>query len=176
MTDSSVTVNHGADGGDIVIRVAGRGTAAFGPSLRDFLRAAATVGMRSLTFDLGQCVYMDSTFIGILAMAAMDGREAKRPVAIANAGSAPRSHLASLGVEGLFTYVETAPVEGQWEPLEGTASGTEPGRLQALGKTALEAHEALGNANPENVPRFRDVIACLRQETRPGGHPGTGSP
>jgi len=164
MTDSGVAVRQAGD--DVVIRVAGRATAVFGPDLREYLVAAQARGVRRLVVDLGECVYMDSTFIGVLTMAAVEGRKAATAMLLANAGPAPRGLLAALGVEHLFTYADSAPAEGPWEPLAKCLRETAPKGLQALGQTALQAHEALSAANPENVPRFKDVIACLRREAQ----------
>lgn len=167
MTDSNVSVKCVGDWA--VIRVVGRATAIFGPALREFLANAPARGIHTLVFDLGACVYMDSTFIGILTMAAVENRGTALQVSVANAGPAPLGHLASLGVDRLFTYADAPPGDGPWEPLGEDNPEIRTAQLQALGRTALDAHEALGAANPDNVPRFRDVIECLRRETRQPG-------
>jgi anti-sigma B factor antagonist len=164
MTESSVRVRQAA--AEVAIQVLGRATAPFCPALRELLHAAWARGVRRLVFDLGQCVYLDSTFIGVLTMAAVQHREAPGQVRIANAGPLPRRHLASLGVDRLFAYVDLDLGDGPWEPLNEDADATAASRLQALGRTALEAHEALGAANPDNVARFKDVVESLRHETR----------
>lgn len=167
MTECGIAVRR--SGSEVRVRVVGRATAVVCPALRSFLLAARAAGARDVLFDLGQCVYMDSTFMGILTMAALDAREAGGRVRLANAGAAPRSHLASLGVESLFAYVDAPADEGPWEPLPGNDAGAAAGQLGALGQTALAAHEALGTANPDNVPRFQDVIEALRREAGPPG-------
>jgi len=168
MTDSRIDVRQTPD--DVVIRAVGRATATSGPGLRELLLAARTRGVRRVEFDLGQCVYMDSTFIGILTMAAVDSRGTALHVRIANAGPLPKGHLASLGVDGLFEYVDSPSPEGPWEPLTQPAHGTDVDRLQSVGRTSLAAHETLGAVDPANVRRFKDVIECLRQEAK-GGTP-----
>jgi len=166
MTDSSFSVRQVGD--EAAVRVVGRATAAFGPALRQFLLAAPSRGVRSLAVDLGQCVYLDSTFIGILAMMAVESRETAVCLRLANAGPVPRRHLASLGVEGLFSYVDAPLADGPWEALGGSGCVTSSGGLHALGRTVLEAHEALGAMNPDNVPRFRDAVESLRREVQRG--------
>ncbi len=164
MMESSIGLRRVGD--EVVIRVAGRATAVFGADLREALLAAQTQGVRRIVFDLGQCAYMDSTFIGVLAMAAAESRRTATEVQVANAGPTPRALLAGLGVDGLFTYVDRTPPAGPWEPLVKRPATTAAGQLQAMGRTALAAHEALGAANPQNVPRFKDVIESLRRETQ----------
>ena len=98
MTDSSVCVHSSGDA--LVIRVRGRATAAFGPALRETLLAAQERRTRCIVFDLGHCAYLDSTFIGILAMTAAEGHSTSTRVLIANAGARQGSARIRVFFEG----------------------------------------------------------------------------
>lgn len=162
MTESRIDVRQTPD--EVVIRLVGRATATAGPALRELLLAARNRGVHGLIFDLEQCAYMDSTIIGILTMTAVESRGTALQVRLANVGPVPKSHLASLGVDGLFQYLDVPSSPGPWESLAQPGQGTDVDRLRSLGRASLAAHEALGAANPANVRRFKDVVECLRQE------------
>jgi anti-anti-sigma regulatory factor len=142
--------------------VAGRANFAFGQDLRQFVVRMRDSGVHRFRFDVHDCASMDSTFIGILVMAATEGGRDSVTVEIAQANSKVRDQIAHLGIEGLFAFSEQPAQTSTWQPLSaaiGTAAASE-----AMRQTIVRAHETLGRANPENVERFKDLLGVLRTE------------
>jgi ABC-type transporter Mla MlaB component len=70
--------------------------------LRDFVNHIPE-GINELTVELGNCVSMDSTCMGVLSMLALLGIKSKLKMCVLNAGG-NRQLLKGLGVEKLFKF------------------------------------------------------------------------
>src|SRR4051812_2989830 len=69
----------GTVGSEVFLQVEGRGTHLISQPLREFLTAMFQRGHRTFCLDLGRCLYLDSTFLGVLAstclkLRAVEGR------------------------------------------------------------------------------------------------------
>jgi anti-anti-sigma regulatory factor len=129
-------------------------------------------GVDHYVLDLGECVTMDSTFLGVLAGLALryaDGKEDgknddKLRLDLLNPNPRIADLLDSLGVVHLFNvFHQDAPCTAIFEPVENDRP--EPSRLE-MSRTCLEAHELLMRINPENVPKFKDVAKFLAEDLR----------
>lgn len=124
-------------------------------------------GHRAFIIDLANCELMDSTFMGTMAGIALRLREiGSGSLTVLNAN--PRNHmlLENLGLGHLFSFdlpegVRPAPVQAAQETLPPAISDEATQHA-----TILSAHEALVEADPENVERFKDVLELLKQETQ----------
>ena len=145
------------------LRVIGRGTFTCAQVTREFAERALAQGVRRVIAELSDCETMDSTFMGTLAMMAIHGRERNAVVEIANANKKIKSVMSALGLDRVFVFSHTAPGDITWQSLCRTEGDTEDDR-RTLQKTMLEAHETLADVDPNNVPKFRDVIDFLRTE------------
>lgn len=126
-------------------------------------------GERCLVVDLGDCLGMDSTFMGTLAgmaarLSAADGGR----LHVADPGERNRNSLEDLGLDFLL---DIDPPEAPWrgkipeirrvlEPMERGGGGGERERVVHV----LEAHRTLADANPENARKFAGVIGLLANE------------
>lgn len=147
--------------------VYGRGSFKTSPSLKDFGTGVFEQGCNKLVIDLGHCVGMDSTFMGVIAgicckFRRRDGAE----VVVARASDKLYKLMSTLGLNRLLTIssgddsgvvdarkgVEVKPLEAQ------ERSETEYAELM------LEAHELLVEVDPGNQPRFKDVVSYLRDD------------
>jgi anti-sigma B factor antagonist len=161
-TTSQCRVWVGVEGPEALVRVAGRANFAFGQDLRQFVVRMRDSGVRRFRFDVHECASMDSTFIGILAMAATEGGRDSVTVEIVNANAKVHDQIAGLGIAGLFAFSESAADAAHGQPLNvavGSAAVSD-----AVRQTIVRAHETLGRANPENVDRFKDLLGLLRTE------------
>ncbi len=153
------------------VRVYGKGSFDISPQLNRFATDRIAAGTRHLVIDLERCPTMDSTFMGTLtgiAVRLMDlpgGR-----LQVVNPNERNQDLLCNLGLDHIFE------VDGEgrtWQEERAMISAVlnddvcgqseHPDRREKC-QTMLEAHENLSRACRDNVPKFRDVIECLRQE------------
>lgn len=114
-----------------------------------------------LTVDLGECLSMDSTCMGVLSMMALTGIKRKLAMRILNAGG-NRQLLKGLGVEKLFKFedAEFTPYSDVIYPVEKTAEKN----LRTAAETVLEAHQTLMDADESNKQRFGAVVEMTQQD------------
>lgn len=148
------------------VRVEGKGSFLNSSGLKDFTKVMLERGHREFAVDLRRCTVMDSTFMGTLAMIALRLRElGGGHLHVLNLNERNKELLSNLGLDLLFTREECpalngAKVETTPLPQQGGA-----GR-EAKEKTMLEAHEALVEADPENLAKFKDVLEFLKQDLK----------
>ena len=127
-------------------------------------------GFRSFIVDLNSCSVMDSTFMGTLAGIALRLREfGNGRLVVRNANQRNADLLENLGLNNLFeieskgssakseNHLEAAPLE----PRDSTDRSDQAACM-------IEAHEALVDADPGNLARFKDVLEYLKQDLRTG--------
>lgn len=148
------------------IRVEGKGSFLNSAGLKEFARAMINRGHREFVIDLRNCPVMDSTFMGTLAGIALRLREiGQGSLHVTNLNERNGDLLRNLGLDQLFaidlcgiTPPAEIPAEAQsLNPANG------PDRT-AQAQTMLEAHEALVEASPENLTKFKDVLEYLKQD------------
>jgi len=111
------------------------------------------VATARLWSDLADCPVMDSTFMGTLAGLALRLRESENgSLLVCNVNERNADLLRNLGLNNLFTVESKADVADQ---AESTLSSD--GSLSRLDHATcmIEAHEALVDADPENLARLR---------------------
>ena len=162
------SIQVGVNGPVVWVRVAGRGSFLDSGSLKEFGREMVNRGYREFVFDSEECVMMDSTFMGTMAGMALRLKElGQGRLHVIHCGERSRDLLSGLGSgpdfrhpgqRGRRTGVRRA---GEDERRRG-GKGAAAKREQA--STMLEAHEALCQAAPENLTRFKDVLEYLKQD------------
>ena len=133
--------------------------------LPDFLKAMFREGCVNVAFDLGETVGMDSTFLGVIASAAMPGpRTGEKSVVVLNADEHARRELRTIGLVGVIALRD--------EPYEPPADvelsevdfvhlpGTERERLIRI----KELHEGLVKLNDKNKRNFGAFVKMLDEE------------
>ena len=146
----------------------GKGSFLNSSSLKEFAREMIGRGHRDFLVDLANCPVMDSTFMGTLTGVAVQLREHDNGrLSIIHLNERNRDLLCNLGLNQLFT-IEGAPLavdpngdsNGAHKPLDPAPDADRAKQAQ----TMLEAHEALVEADADNLPRFKDVLEYLRQD------------
>ena len=124
-------------------------------------------GYREFVVDLAHCAMMDSTFMGTMASVALRLKElGQGHLHVVHCGNRSRDLLSGLGLDYIFDIRSNGASAPDCEALERReASGQEKKREHA--ETMLEAHEALCEAAPENLFRFKDVLEYLKQDLQP---------
>jgi anti-sigma B factor antagonist len=150
-----------AESDPVVIRIDGRASFQNSACVRDFVTEMLRRGRTRFVIDFQHCASMDSTFLGVLAGAAIELRKpaTNGSLVAARVGQRNLELLRSLGLHRLLT-LDPAPAPGVDRcnmPLAcEKKSEIETARL------VLEAHENLVNADELNRGKFQDVLAFLR--------------
>jgi anti-sigma B factor antagonist len=164
IVDSSIQV--GVRGPTVWVKVEGRGSFLNSGNLKEFAREMLDRGYREFVVDLADCAMMDSTFMGTMASVALRLKELGRGhLHIVHCGNRSQELLSGLGLDQIFDIHANgarAPECGAFEP--APAGNSPEARKQEQAETMLEAHEALCEAAPENIFRFKDVLDFLRQD------------
>lgn len=165
MPDQNESTSYNvATGGDaILVVIRGRATYTTCRAFGEFLEAAPNCGRRNLIIDLKDCVSIDSTVLGLIAGAATDFSKAEGSLCIQNATGRIREVIVNLGLPELLTLLpegETVPAADALFSAEMETKTAAPAR----NSTILHAHETLMDANPENIARFKDVVAFMRED------------
>jgi anti-sigma B factor antagonist len=160
----------GITNGAIHVKVEGKGSFQNSPALKEFSKEMLERGYRHFVVDLNGCPVMDSTFMGTLAGIALRLREFRNgSLLVRNANERNWDLLQNLGLNNLFEVeskasglakdklVDAAPLDAD-HPV-GRSDQTE---------CMIEAHEALVDADPENLTRFKDVLEYLKQDLQAG--------
>lgn len=154
----------------VVVRIDGRASFLNSGSLRDFFSELIKQGKTKFVVDFRQCTSMDSTFLGVLAGAALELRKLTPPgsLVVARVGARNLELLRNLGLHRLLT-VDT----GDAVPA-GSAAGVQalpsakPGSELESARIVLEAHENLVAADPDNLGKFQDVLVFLKNRVQQG--------
>jgi anti-anti-sigma factor len=155
------------------VKIPGRANFASSIEFKTLVNELRARGTNHFILDLGDCVTMDSTFLGVLAGLALrnaDGKETTVPseklqLALLNPNPRVADLLDNLGVVHLFHVVhQENPCTTLFEPVAGQEP-SEPSR-EEISRNCLEAHELLMRINPENIPKFKDVTAFLAEDLR----------
>ena len=145
----------------VAVRIEGRASFQNCSCLKDFLERIVGSGKRRVVIDFLRCTSMDSTFLGVLAGAAIQLRKQNPPGSLVLCRLGPRNLelVRNLGLNRLLT-VDT----GEPPAAEGAALPCRPLEDEvAQARMVLEAHENLVAADAANQSKFQDVLTFLKQ-------------
>ena len=162
--DSSIQV--GVSGPTVWVKVEGKGSFLNSGNLKEFAREMLDRGYREFVVDLADCAMMDSTFMGTMASVALRLKELGHGhLHIVHCGNRSQELLSGLGLDQIFDIRANGASPPDCGALQGTPAVRSPAdRNKEQTETKLEAHEALCEAAPENILRFKDVLDFLRQD------------
>lgn len=155
----------GVNGPAVWVRVEGKGNFLNSGSLKEFAQEMVNRGYREFVIDLEHCAMMDSTFMGTMAAVALRLKElGKGHLHVIHCGDRSRHLLTGLGLDQIFDIRangSAAPECRMMKENEHDGAGAEK---KERAETMLKAHEALCEAAPENLSRFKDVLDYLKQD------------
>ena len=162
--DSSIQV--GVRGATVWVRVEGKGSFLNSGNLKEFAREMLDRGHREFVVDLADCVMMDSTFMGTMASVALRLKEiGQGHLHIVHCKNRSQELLSGLGLDQIFDIHDNGARAPEYEAIEQAPGGRSPeAKKKDQAETMLDAHEALCEAAPENLFRFKDVLDFLRQD------------
>ncbi len=146
----------------VVVRIEGRASFLNSAALKDFFTAMIGQGKTRFAVDFKGCASMDSTFLGVLAGAAIQLRKLSPPgsLTLVRVGERNLELIRNLGLHRLATVDTGGSVtEGTMNQLDARKLGEIEGA-----KLVLEAHENLVATDPDNATKFQDVLAFLRNQ------------
>lgn len=158
-----------ANSDPVAIRVVGRASFQNSSCLQDFLNERLKAGRSRFVMDFRDCTTMDSTFLGMLAGAAIQLRKLPAPGSLVVCGLNARNLelLQNLGLHRLLTIddgagASVARTAGAQLDCDGKASELEQARR------VLQAHENLVAADASNQAKFQDVLTFLKDQVSKG--------
>jgi anti-sigma B factor antagonist len=162
--ESSIQV--GVSGPTVWVKVEGKGSFLNSGNLKEFARQMLDRGYREFVVDLADCAMMDSTFMGTMASVALRLKElGQGHLHVVHCGNRSQELLSGLGLDQIFDIHPNGTRAPECEALERTPRGQSPeAKKKEQTETMLKAHEALCEAAPENLLRFKDVLDYLKQD------------
>ena len=154
----------------VYVQVVGRGSFQNASHVKSFCEETVKGGVSHLIVDLKECTYLDSTFLGTMAGVGLKLRTVPGgTLEVINASPRNAELIQNLGLDRLFKF-HLKPVQcgvpavagrplGNLEALENAPAG----KIET-GETMLEAHETLMHWDLRNVPKFKDVVAYLKED------------
>jgi len=148
------------------VKVHGRGTFKIASNLKQFGMAAAAQGCSRIVAEMTDCLGMDSTFMGVLAGLAVHLRKKDGELVLRNLSDKNSFLIRMLGLSHLVRMEQGGG--GQDMPADARVleAGTDK---QTLTKTMIDSHETLGQVAPENIVKFKDVLAFLKEDLQRSG-------
>ena len=160
---SSILV--GVNGPAVWVRVEGKGNFLNSGSLKEFAQAMVNRGYREFIIDLENCAMMDSTFMGTMAAVALRLKElGQGHLHVVHCGERSHELLSGLGLDQIFDIHSNGAAAPECEAMRDEARVAADAQKKERTETMLEAHEALCQAAPENLSRFKDVLDYLKQD------------
>lgn len=143
----------------VVLRIQGKASYLNCAPVSKLFKEIINGDTKHILIDFTYCSGMDSTFLGILASAAMKLRSQTPPGTLSLTGLGTRNLelITNLGLHRIATvHAESTQVN------DASTAFTEK-EAPVDRKTMLEAHEKLVEADSDNLRKFQDVIAFLKK-------------
>jgi len=156
----------------VVIRINGRANYLNSSPLREFFALMIGQGRRFVTIDFCNCLSIDSTFLGIVAGAALEMIDMEPPGEMRLVALGPRNMelIRNLGLHRIAVISESGtdlPKADELEVLQPDSINKED-RVRLI----IDAHKKLIKCDESNAGRFQDVLAFMRK--RGGWDPSKG--
>jgi anti-sigma B factor antagonist len=139
------------------IKVEGRATFECSPPLKNFSKNISSELIKNIFIDLSECTWMDSTFMGTLAIIGLKAKISNVHIEIVNSGKKNLDLLEELGIATLFIFNNSSESnKNEWDSLSGDSSD--------IAQTVLNAHEALIEIDESNTPKFSKVVELIKED------------
>jgi len=144
------------------VKVEGRANIECSPPLKNFGENIIPGTITKITFDMSECSWMDSTFMGTLAMLGLKAKKAGISIEMLNMDQKNRNLISDLGIDGLFKFeniFNSSNSSANWTNI--TSSQPSP---QSTAETILAAHETLVQVDDSNAQKFGKVIEMVKKD------------
>lgn len=146
----------------VVVRIDGRACFQNSMCLRDFISEMVARGKTRYVLDFQNCTSMDSTFLGVLAGAALELRKNNKDASlvVTRVGQRNLELMRNLGLHRLLS-VDGGEVAASAPRRDTVLECKQQSEIENA-RHVLEAHENLVKADEANRTKFQDVLAFLR--------------
>jgi anti-anti-sigma factor len=146
----------------VVVRIDGRACFQNSACLKDFVAELLRQGKTRFVLDFLHCTSMDSTFLGVLAGAALELKKTAPGGSFVLARVGPRNLelIRNLGLHRLLT-VDAGDFPMSFDKCDQALQCPDRTELESA-RMVLEAHESLVAADESNRGKFQDVLAFLK--------------
>ncbi len=146
----------------VLVRVDGRASFMNSGSLKDFFSETIRHGKMRFVVDFQLCTSMDSTFLGVLAGAALELRKQQPSgtLTLARVGERNLELIRNLGLHRL-AIVDAGNFQMNFNGGQDCLSTQARTEIESA-RLVLEAHENLVTTDASNAAKFQDVLAFLR--------------
>ncbi len=153
----------------VVVRVDGRACFQNSASLKEFISGMIKQGKTRFVLDLQHCASMDSTFLGVLAGAALQLRKAtgnQGSFVLARVGRRNLELLRNMGLHRIMT-VDSGDFRMNFDKCDEKLP---PEKLSELenARMILGAHKNLVEADEKNRRKFQDVLDFMKNRVDQG--------
>jgi len=149
----------------VLIRIEGRASFQNCASLRDFIAEIRRQDRTRFVIDFQNCTSMDSTFLGVLAGAALELRKLgpDASIVLCRVGERNLELIINLGLHRLLSIDAENACLANNSRIPGVALAPQ-GKMNELenARHVLAAHENLVVADESNRATFQDVLAFLK--------------
>ena len=149
----------------IIVQISGKANYLNCDTFREFVEKTVDAKHNHIVLDLKDCTGMDSTFLGILTGTALDLREQKPAGILILCNLSKRNYqlVHNLGLHTLLTIAEDL---ANLAEIPDQKSFFELKNVEVSdAREVLKAHENLVKADKQNITKFQDVIAFLKDQT-----------
>lgn len=146
----------------VLVRIEGRASFQNSSCLHDFFQEMTRQGKARFIVDFDHCTSMDSTFLGVLAGAALLLRKKTPPgrMVFARVGERNLELIRNLGLHRLVT-VDAGNFPMSFGQPSTPLQECERSEIDSA-RLVLEAHENLVATDESNRGKFQDVLSFLR--------------
>lgn len=161
MANGSITVKKIADAW--YIKASGNASFEYAPALRELNQKLQDDSFSALCFDMDGCAWMDSTFMGMVALVSLAARRKGIATEMYNASDKVKSLLNTLGLTKLLTYKDGPFVIDMQDAAQSNGSVQTPTPVENA-YNVLEAHKTLMDVDESNVARFTPVVDLVQKD------------
>ena len=170
----------------VCIRVQGKGSFQNSTGIKKFANAMIDRGHRNFVVDLAECPVMDSTFMGTLTGVALKLRGlGSGHLHVIHPNERNSGLLRGLGLDQILDLADDesdtardgyddALASSDVQPVADASDEAGEDQRRRTAETMLAAHQALIDADPENLSRFKDVLDYLKQDLARGAGTDSG--
>ena len=155
-----------------LVAISGSANFKLAPAFKQALQAARLAGSLLIVVDMAACKALDSTFMGALAYQGLASQKPDNPaLVVINISAHVAGLLKGLGLDRLLRTYAAGSLPGGTDNLAPLVKNLQPVEAAPLGARDLaalmyDAHETLTHVAPENLQRFKDVLAFLREDLK----------
>ena len=144
------------------IKIDGRATFESSVPLKSFADNFKNEKITHLVIDMSKCVWMDSTFMGTLAILGLKAKDCSIKPVILNIDEKNCRLMSDLGITILFDFRKGEEI------VSTDRSKANDGKSdygQDVSDTILKAHETLIDIDSNNLRKFDKVVELLKKDT-----------